>query len=216
MTTPQLQAAIETVYRVLRTPMPRSIEGCPCCSDPKALRRLLEKRPCDLSAADLSDYAMSVFWTVDESGFRYFLPRLLEISATQRDWWPSPEIILKKMTLAGWRSWAPKERDAIEHLVRTWFDTLLREEPIDSDAISAMMCGIGLAHMPLEPYLEMLAAQPTALAAYHDANSYTLWKNKKLTNGHWSEDRALSAPIVEFLMSDRVQELLKRARSNNT
>lgn len=215
MATPQLQAAIETVYRVLRTPMPRSIEGCPCCSDPKALCRLLEKRLSDLSPADLSDYAMSVFWTVDESGFRYFLPRLLEILATERDWWPSPPIILKKLVLAGWRNWAPKERDAIEHLVRTWLDTLLREEPVDGDAIDAVICGIGLAHIPLAPYLEMLAAQPKALASYYEDNSYTLWKNKKLSNGFWSEDRALSAPIIEFLMSDRVQELLKRMASNN-
>jgi hypothetical protein len=135
---------------------------------------------------------------------------LLEISATQRDWFPTPEIILKKLALAGWRSWPSKEHDAIEYLVRTWLDTLLREEPLDGDTIDALICGIGLAHMPLEPYLEMLAAQPSALAVYHQHNSYTLWKNNKLSNNFWSDDRALSLPVVSFLTSGRVQDLLRR------
>lgn len=215
MVTPQLTAAIEAAYVVLRTPAPRSIESCPCCSDKEALCRLLKTKLRDLTPNQLSDYAMSVFWTVGGEGdFRYFLPRLLEISSTERDWWPSPEIILKKLALAHWLKWTVKEREAIESLLAAWFESVLGESPLDGGALDSVICGIAISGVPMEPYLQTLVSHPNALATYYERNAYALWKGRKLMNEFWSQDRSSSLPIVSFIMSDRVQEILRQSHPN--
>ena len=73
MRSPQLQSAIEQVYAEFRGPKPRTIEGCPCCPDPKEVCRLLAKDLRQLTSRDLGHYAASLFLTMgDERDFQYF------------------------------------------------------------------------------------------------------------------------------------------------
>src|SRR5262249_9287001 len=113
--TAAFDAALEALYQAFAAPPPARIEGCPCCLDRKDVKTLHIKPLREQSDKDLASYAASVFLTVgDVADFRYFLPRLLELSATVGGWWPSPEVAIGKLKLAGWRSWREAEQGAIE------------------------------------------------------------------------------------------------------
>ena len=80
--------ALEDVYRVFAAlSKPREIEACPCCIDRLSLCTLLSTPLRELTPDQLSPYASSVLLTAgDEMDFRYFLPRMLEISLRDRHW----------------------------------------------------------------------------------------------------------------------------------
>src|SRR5262245_26685041 len=92
---PTLRQAIEGVYTAfLDVPRPTSVDGCPCCIGQKGISILLSKPLRELSPDDLTHYAASAFLTVGAvEDYLYFLPRILEILATQHDWWPDPEVV---------------------------------------------------------------------------------------------------------------------------
>lgn len=88
---PQTIDALYAAFAAVRRPT--GIVGCPCCIEDKQIAVLLSRPLRELSAEELSSYASSVFLTVgDEEEFRYFVPRILEISATDPGWWPDPEV----------------------------------------------------------------------------------------------------------------------------
>src|SRR5689334_9546778 len=91
-------AALEALYRSFAAPVPVKIEGCPCCLDRKEVKTLHSKPLQEQSDEDLGPYTFSVFLTVGSvTDFRYFLPRIMELSAIVPDWWPSPEIVVGKL-----------------------------------------------------------------------------------------------------------------------
>jgi len=201
-----LSNAIEALYKALRMPMPRAIEGCP---DPKQLCRLLNKRLRDLTPEELSDYGSSVFWTMgSESDFRYFLPRMLEILVSQPDWWPSIEVVMKKLALAHWETWTDQERGSINCLLDSWFKARLDMGADAAEELDSLLCGIALSGAPIAQYLDRLMDKPSALVAVYELNSNALLKNKKLANAFWSGEREASRPIVAFFQSPRVRSLL--------
>ena len=83
----QLDLAFSTIAK------PQHIDGCPCCIDKKEIVVLLAKSLRTITPKELSPYASSAFLTVGErTDYLYFLPRILEISATDTSWWPDPEV----------------------------------------------------------------------------------------------------------------------------
>lgn len=110
-------------------------------------------------------YVTGAFLTVgSDRDFRYLLPRILELAVKDSGSVPDVEIILGKLRLAGWATWAPAERQAIEALIDPWFDAVLasdlqyaNEWQVGSDAES-LLCGAGRADLDLAPWLVRLAA----------------------------------------------------------
>jgi hypothetical protein len=104
-----------------------------------------------------------VFYTVGgEHDFRYLLPRILEISATDPGNANDPEIVLGKLALANWQSWRSGERQAIDTFVDAWFD---RAIAWDLDAIKddwvgqeaeSVLCGAARAGFSLTRWLVRL------------------------------------------------------------
>src|SRR5688572_5553245 len=113
--TPSLQQAITGVYAAFAdVQRPRSVEGCPCCIDRKGISILLSKPLRELSPDDLTHYAASAFLTVGAAeDYVYFLPRILEILACERDWWPDPEVVARAIHTAGFHGWSGSRREAI-------------------------------------------------------------------------------------------------------
>jgi hypothetical protein len=87
MTNDQLRKTIDAVYAAFASvPKPLRIDGCACCVDENEVTVLLTKPLREISPSALSSYASSVFLTVgDKQDFRYFLPRILEISVSDLD-----------------------------------------------------------------------------------------------------------------------------------
>ncbi|MGL6074018.1 MAG: hypothetical protein ACRC8S_07645 [Fimbriiglobus sp.] len=91
---PTIQDSIEALYSAFAVyPRPRDIDGCPCCIARKRIDVLLAKNLRTLTSDELASYSRSAFLTVgDKADYLYFLPRILEITATDLSWWPSPEV----------------------------------------------------------------------------------------------------------------------------
>jgi hypothetical protein len=59
----------------------------------------------------------------DAGDFRYFAPRLLELSTAGALVWPDIEIVFTKLAQAGWREW-PERRAVAEFMAAFWSGTL--------------------------------------------------------------------------------------------
>lgn len=216
MRSSQLHDAVEALYAEFRVPKPRAIDGCPCCTDPEEICKLLSKNLRDLTPDDLSNYGASLFLTMgDERDFPYFLPRLLDI-ATSQEWWPSPEVLLDKLRRADWQGWPARRQKAVRGVIDRWFaDTIAEfevptvEEPWrDGSRVDALLCGIAHAGVPLAPYLNELAEHPIALRACFSRHAHAFFKRKRLGDGFWSDCRGAEAEVVAFYELPRVRKLL--------
>lgn len=161
--------ALEAVYRTFQSDAPSVIEGCPCCIDTRNTDILLTTPLHQITGQALWRYVSGAFLTVgDTKDFRYLLPRILEVSVLDPANANDPEIVLGKVLLAKWRSWAADEQLVIEGLIDAWFEhaivsDLAGEEEgwIGLDAES-VLCGAARAGLPLERYLSRLAEQDAA------------------------------------------------------
>jgi hypothetical protein len=216
MRSPQLHDAVEALYAEFRVPKPRTIDGCPCCTDPKEVCMLLAKRLRDLTPDDLSNYGSSLFLTMgDEKDFEYFLPRLFDIS-TDQDWWPSPEVLLGKLKRANWKGWSLRRQEAIKHMIDIWFaDEIATLEGAADDErhfigseLDPLLCGIARADIPLRPYLELLADHDVALKFFHECNIDSLLKKKRLSNPFWPDCPDAAAEVIAFLNAPPIRERL--------
>lgn len=209
MSEPELAAALSAVYATFAAPKPAAIDGCPCCIDRKDVCTLLSRRLRELTERELSSYAASAFLTVGEvADFRYFLPRLLEVSITEPAWWPSEEVMLSKLQLAAWRSWPKAEQAAIERLLGAWFAAALASDADDAgERIDALVCGLARAGVDTGPYLERLLepANLSALLGFHEANAQALAKKGRLRNPFWGDCPESAGAVIGFLRRQDVQ-----------
>jgi len=115
-----------------------------------------------------------VFLTIgDKQDFRYLLPRILDVSTSDPGNANDPEIVLGKLSLAGWRSWTLAEQRVIESFVDAWLEQALTSDLsrvdegwIGTDAES-VLCGASRAGMALRPWLFRLSA-PDAMPVLLD------------------------------------------------
>lgn len=208
MRSPQLQSAIEQVYAEFRGARPRTIEGCPCCTDRKEVCRLLAKDLRELKAKDLSNYAASLFLTIgDEPDFQYFLPRLLDI-ATAEDWWPSPPVLLEKLKLAHWHTWPQQRRATVKRVIDLWYAECLDAERADGSDIDDLLCGIARADLALDEYLDALAQRPDELRAFFEIHARAFFKRGRLGDSFWRDHLVGELAVLDFLNTPAVQERL--------
>jgi hypothetical protein len=205
--TAALQKAIGGLYDAFACePRPSRIEGCPCCLDEKGTSVLLSKPLHSLTPDDLSKYAQSIFLTVgSESDFKYFLPRILEILATEDGWWPGPEVVGRAIADSKWNHFSPAQQNAIS----VFFNEVLIDliEAKDGWAIDQWICGIARGLPDVHPYLNLVEKNPPALIAYYEANSESLTKGK-LRNSFWSDESLKEKLLLDWFQSDEVRNLI--------
>ncbi|MDZ4868270.1 MAG: hypothetical protein SGI91_13195 [Alphaproteobacteria bacterium] len=209
MRSPQLQSAIEQVYAEFHGPKPRTIEGCPCCTDPASACRLLAKDLRQLAPKDLSQYAASVLLTMgDERDFNHFLPRLLEI-ASGEDWWPPPPVLLEKLKLAHWHNWPQHRRAAVKQVIDLWFADCLDADHEGAD-IDDLLCGIARADLPLDEYLDILGKRPEDLHAFFDIHAPTYIRRGRLGTAFWKTNTVGELAVLDFFSAPAVQDQIDR------
>ena len=132
--------AIEDVYKAFaNVSKPRIIGGCPCCIDGKEVDKLLVSDLRDVPAGDLSSYASSAFLTVGSvKDYLYFLPRILEISATDESWWPDPEVTGRAIRTSEPFKWTDIQLTALKNFLGAVLDTVI--ESANSHLIDTWMC----------------------------------------------------------------------------
>ncbi|MEY2881846.1 MAG: hypothetical protein RLZZ15_4226 [Verrucomicrobiota bacterium] len=199
----KLSVAIEAVYQAFAgVRRPAVIEGCPCCIERKGVDVLLSKPLREISAEELSPYAASVFLTVGGlDDFRYLVPRILQISATNNSWWPDPEVVGRSLANGDWQAWARPERDAVVRLLETRFDALLSGD--EWTEIDSWLCAVARAGLDLRRFLGELAANKTAMLAFYERNANAAWE-RRLANGFWDDAPDGAKQVVDWFHSAAV------------
>lgn len=156
-----LREALDAVYRKFEAPTPSVICGCPCCLNTRGTDVLLSTPLRRITGKSIWRYVSGAFLTVgDSSDFRYLLPRILEIAATDPVNSNDPEIVLGKLDLANWRSWPADDQRVIEQFVDAWFQLALERDLADDNWIGAdaesVMCGAARAGFGLRRWAALL------------------------------------------------------------
>jgi len=209
MKTP-LQAAIESVYRAFSdVTRPPSIKGCPCCLTEKQICILLAKPLRVLSPDELTNYAESVLLTVGAiEDFIYFLPRILEILVTDSDWWPNPEVVLRRMKEAGFQEWPAGRKLSVLSCFKEIISELLSREG-DGYELDSWICALGNLQTDLGSYLQKIVANPPRLIEYYEVNSQPLTFGR-LNNSFWNEAIAAEKTVVEWFKSAEIVGLINQ------
>jgi hypothetical protein len=214
--TPALTAAIEALYVTFKRPHPSRVDGCPCCWKDKENQALMVTPPREMTPDQLSRYSAKVFTTVGGlSDYKYFLPRIFELTAAESGW-PDTEIVLGKLKLAEWQYWPKEEHRAVQTFVDAWFEAeALAVKPSDDEyyhsRIDELICGIAKTGIGLEPYLNRLLDHPLALADFYYSNAEMLSDKDRLSNAFWEDiDPVVVAGVKAFLRSDVVLDALTR------
>lgn len=203
------RAALDALYRQFAAPAPASIKNCPCCLSSGAAAVLHTKPLRELQQLELVDYAQSVFLTVGaEADFRYFLPRILELSALEPAW--SPQITVGKLKLAGWLEWEAADRACVEAFLKAWWRWRLEQSADanpDADVrghafdLEGVFCAIARTGAALDPFLEDLAAYPQLRAAMAELFLWPDWEGREpfLNSAFWDEIPDAAQQFAGFL-----------------
>jgi hypothetical protein len=161
-----LDEAAERLYGAFGdVPRPQRVEGCPHCVGPDEDLPLVSRPLRELSPRDLSRYAfkaMSTWGT--EADFRYFAPRVLDLTASGAMDWPGFEIVCGKLNRAGLRTWT--QRPAVEEFLRAFWTATLHRFPA-SPPISEVMGGLATVAPDISPYLAEWERLDTAACVRH-------------------------------------------------
>ena len=189
---------------------PEDFPACECCLSDEEKRLLLRQKLIDLSADELMSYAADAFLTVGTvSDFKYFLPRILDLSVNEKFTWPDPEVVLRKLRLADWDDWPESERAPIINVLGEKFTALLDDVNTDGSEISEWVCALGQCLPDVTPYLEPLLeeANENKLLSFIEWNWSSLRKGR-LASGFWQEAPENQERVVNWLNRPRVKRLL--------
>lgn len=201
-----LSQSIENLYSAFaKVPAPRWIEACPCCLNDKEIEHLVSAPRRQLSPDDLSAYASKAFLTVGAAeDYLYFLPRILEISATDDRWWPSPEVIGKGIREANPPEWPAHRVEALTSFNAAIIETAISAKAYDS--LDPWLCAIANMEFDVKPHLAEVSKDRAAILAYFEDNVRCLPQNE-LCNSFWKLPNAGHDAIVAWFHSDEIRKL---------
>jgi len=189
-----LNNAIEGLYDVFKGYRLRPhIEGCPCCVDENDQARVRSRPLRELTSDDLGPIAMNALTTWGEvSDLKHFLPRLLELVATDSECMFETEILIGKLHDGVWTNWSTAEQVALNAYFDAWWDDVLEAFPSRSAVVDAdsCLCSMAQALGQLTPTLERWRDCESPAAVRHLAQSVeinfeSLRKNNTLRNPFW-------------------------------
>ena len=198
--------AIEQLYRAFASaPKPRHIDGCPCCIDRKEIHVLLGKSLRAITPDEMASYASSAFLTVgDVADYLYFLPRILEISATDSSWWPDPEVTGRAIRSSSPQAWNAPQRAALNAFLESVIGTAI--EAGDYFLLGGWICAIARMGFDVWPYLEQIAGCREAVLAFFESNAESLPRNK-LSNTFWELPCPGHDAVVDWFFSPEIAKI---------
>jgi hypothetical protein len=201
-----LRDAIEQLYRAFdSTPKPRHIDGCPCCIDRKEVHVLLGKSLRAITPSEMASYASSAFLTVGNvADYLYFLPRILEVTATDSSWWPGPEVTGRAIRTANPQAWNATRRAALDGYLEAVVETAVGTG--DYDLLDGWICAIARMGFDVRPYLGQIAKCPEAVLAYFETNAEGLPRNK-LANAFWELPCPGHDAVVDWFFSPEIAKV---------
>jgi hypothetical protein len=202
-----LRKALDEQYAAFTTLRPRVVEGCPCCSTPAQLARLVAVPREHLEAKDLDHYARKAITTIGGSAqFRYFWPRVAELSLA-RELETDPEVVFGKPRYGGHAGWPLSERDAILRLaagIGEWLAESALEGEVDSwvCVVGLLAEGIGDPVALLDPLVSGTPAAAANLREFLEHNDAGMIAKQRLSNTFWENASDSATQILDWLRTD--------------
>ena len=199
-----LDANVERLYIAFsKYPTWSQHPGCPCCHDPVLQEPLKTKKLRDLTHADLFQFgcdAMLTWGDVDD--FRYFLPRLLELSIESHISKWDTYLVLNKLGSVDWQSWPADEGKAIADFLHQWWLTTLNtiEHQVSADDVLTVL---GHAYQNLEPFLSEWRNIRTEAAFQNFIETFCCW------NGNYCLPEQCNEQIVNWLQENETRTWLE-------
>jgi hypothetical protein len=201
-----LAEAIEHLYRAFAAvPKPRTIDGCPCCINNKKISVLLGKALRLITPDELAPYAASAFHTVgDVADYLYFLPRILEITATDPSWWPDPEVTGRAIRTAKPEAWTSDQQHALDGYLEAVVGAAILSGLYYQ--LDGWVCAISRMGRDVVPYLDLIAKCPAAVLEYFETNAESLPRNR-LANAFWELPCPTHDIIVDWFFSPEIAKV---------
>lgn len=175
---------VDQLYQAFsRYPRPDRLNGCPCCTDEEASQALIRVRLRDLPASALSHYAfkaLSTWGVLDD--FRYFLPRILELTRAGMVECDT-EVILGKLGYADWMRWPDDEQAAVRRFVASfWGESIRTGQHQQADSI---LCGVANSLSDIGWLIDLAdSVDPRFRIVYGDEHGRA--DKRRLTNSFWN------------------------------
>lgn len=173
-----LKEAVDGLYSAFApVNRPTAIDYCTHCVDPGAIEPLLAPGPLwEIPAETLRFYGVKVLNLVGSvADFRYFLPRILQIAATEGfGGWPDLELVMRTIRQAEWRTWPASEQQAVTAFMHALWSTTLTEFPVHPNA-EMVLDAISELSDDLGPYLRMWEAALATHAGASHLLEYVSW-----------------------------------------
>ncbi len=201
-----ITAAIEQLYSAFAiVAKPSHIEGCSHCLNGDEIQRLLARPLRSLTPEDLSPYAASAFLTVGKAAdYLYFLPRILDISATEESWWPDPEVTGRCIRSAGPGSWNNSQREALVEFNRAVIESAIASA--SGSSLDSWLCAIDRMGFDVRPYLQQISNDRSAILALFDINVSQL-PHRRLANAFWELPSTGHDAIVDWFYSAPIRRV---------
>jgi hypothetical protein len=145
--------ALERVYREFaRVPCPERLQASPDRKGDELLKALTSSPLRDLPGEVIGPYAG---WAMTSVGgpedYRYFLPRILEISIQDNDWLGAdPENIAQHLILAPWTAWPARQRAAVLGVFDAAFAWAIDTHPKIVRTAENWLCALAILGAPIE------------------------------------------------------------------
>jgi hypothetical protein len=200
--------AIADVYAAFAdAPRPTSIDGCPCCVDGKEIDELLSKPLRELEPDIVGPYASSVFLTIgDTRDYFYLLPRILEILATEPQWWPDPQVVGRSIRDSGYSQWPEKRQAAVRRYLDAVFERILNSNA-DISGAGSWLCMLAIVGFDLRPSLEKVLSRPDHVAELFMTLNKDVVRGQGL-RGFWEYSLESAKLVEEWLHSDPVRRIV--------
>lgn len=149
---PKLLIAIERLYAAF---VPYSLKPdfparCSPFSDRRDIARRLQSAPLRLAgAADLANYAFKARYTMgDGDDFKHFLPRMLELYASEPEWWghqAGEATLFEDIRDLGWHEWPVGEREAVHGYIEALWRGMVAGDssPVCTGDLCQGLCVLG-------------------------------------------------------------------------
>jgi hypothetical protein len=165
--------ALDAAYAPL-SERPFTAGGCTHCytqADLDALSGPVDRVPQDLIphvAAEATDH-----WDDFPAVYRRMTPRIIRRLVTGQ-LHVDHGLIASRLLAAGWRDWAPAERDALEQVWHAWWRSALHEYP-GIEPVTEVLETISVSTGTLAPWLAIWAETPTEAADRHLRDALDKW-----------------------------------------
>jgi hypothetical protein len=204
----RLDEAVAQLYHAFASvPRPRTIDACPCCvSESETCRLVAAADVRKISPELLSSYASCAFLTAGSvADYLYFLPRILDISASDDSWWPKPEVTGRAIKAAEPDHWHAHQRSAVDAFFSAVIDASLAADRLDM--IDSWMCAIGKSGFPVHSRLHAIQKHKSAVLSYFLDNAKTL-PERRLSNAFWKLPCQSHDIIVSWFYSEPVRTMV--------